>query len=222
MAAAEATDTAAPADKAFPKDTSVGNKPSAHPNSGDIAITKSDSLHDQAKAPSQNTSRKNLSVSKVITLWLSVGLVAFLVWLDEGIVSNVISTITDDFHALDDVGWYASSYLFALCAFQLPFGKIYADFNVKLTFLACLLVFEVGSIVEAAAPSSIAFIIGRVIAGIGGAGLLTGTLVIFAEAFPKEWIGFTMSSIGFIYGVGIIAGPVIGGAIAKSYLGWRW
>lgn len=161
-------------------------------------------------------------VPQFLTVYLSVSLLAMLVWLDEGIVATAIPSISDRFNALSDIGWYGSAYLFALCSFQLPFGKVYKDFPLKPTFMLCMLLFEVGSIVQAAAPSSAAFITGRCIAGIGGAGVLTGALIIYSESMPKTWVPFAMGSIGWIYGVGVIAGPIMGGAITRSRLTWRW
>lgn len=49
-----------------------------------------------------------------------------------------------------------------------------------------MVVFEVGSLVCALAPTSTAFIIGRAIAGIGGAGLFNGGLAIVAASSTKE------------------------------------
>ena len=45
-------------------------------------------------------------------------------------------------------------------AFQLPFGKLYKVLNPKWVFLAALLVFEIGSVVCGAAPTSTGLIIG--------------------------------------------------------------
>lgn len=46
------------------------------------------------------------------------------------------------------------------------YGTIYKLFNVKLAYLAAVFIFEVGSLISAVAPSSVAFIVGRAIAGV--------------------------------------------------------
>jgi MFS family permease len=53
---------------------------------------------------------------------------------------------------------------------------------VKGTFLLAIGVFELGSLICGAAPSSVALIIGRAIAGIGVGGIFSGALVISAYA----------------------------------------
>jgi MFS family permease len=60
------------------------------------------------------------------------------------------------------------------CAFLLVFGKIYTFLSVKAVFIAAVVLFEIGSAVCGAAPNSVAFIIGRAIAGLGAAGVQVG------------------------------------------------
>lgn len=97
---------------------------------------------------------------------------------DRSIIATAIPQITSDFNSLNDVGWYGSAYLLTTCCFQLLFGKLYAEFDIKWVFLAGLAVFEVGSVVCAAAPGSVVLILGRAVAGVGGAGLLSGALIV--------------------------------------------
>jgi MFS family permease len=90
--------------------------------------------------------------------------------------SQAIPQITDDFHSLEDVGWYGSAFMLTTCAFQLMFGKLYTFFSVKAIFMATVVVFEAGSALCGAAPNSVAFIIGRAIAGVGSAGIFSGVV----------------------------------------------
>lgn len=97
---------------------------------------------------------------------------------DRSIVATAVPQITSDFDSLDDVAWYGSAYLMTTCCLQLLFGKLYAVFLIKWVFLAGLLIFEVGSIICAVAPSSAVLIVGRAVAGMGGAGLVSGALIV--------------------------------------------
>lgn len=72
-----------------------------------------------------------------------------------------------------------------LCGFQLLFGKLYAELNVKWVFMVSLLIFEVGSVVCAAAPSSTVMIVGRAVAGVGGCGLISGSLIVSWLLIPR-------------------------------------
>jgi len=53
-------------------------------------------------------------------------------------------------------------------------GKIYGVFEIKWLIIASIIIFEAGSALCGAAPSSNALIVGRAIAGIGGAGMYIG------------------------------------------------
>lgn len=53
---------------------------------------------------------------------------------------------------------------------------MYTFYSVKFVFLGTIALFEVGSAICGAAPSSVAFIIGRAIAGVGAAGLFSGAV----------------------------------------------
>jgi MFS family permease len=67
-------------------------------------------------------------------------------------------------------------------------GKAYGFFSLKITFLLALFLFEIGSLICGVAPSSVALIVGRAIAGLGAAGLNTGsfTLAAFCRRRRKD------------------------------------
>lgn len=141
--------------------------------------------------------------------------------LDETIIVTAIPRITDHFHKLTDVGWYASAYLLTNCAFQLFYGKLYQILAMRWVFLSALFLFELDSLISAVAPTSDALIVGRAIAGLGAAGLTSGALNIMAHTTPVRWRPLFTSLIGAVYGIASVAGPLIGGAFAQRVT-WRW
>ncbi|KAI9865978.1 MAG: MFS sugar transporter [Trichoglossum hirsutum] len=158
---------------------------------------------------------------KLLIISIALCLAVFLVALDNTIIATAIPKITDHFKALDDVGWYGSSYLLCTCAFQLLFGKIYTFYSVKWTFLTAIFIFELGSLVCGAAPTSNALIIGRAVAGLGCAGIFSGALIIVAHSVPLHQRPIYTGAIGAMYGVASVAGPLMGGAFT-DHLSWRW
>lgn len=135
-----------------------------------------------AGIPSINDNEEPKALSETKPAW-AVLLVAtgilmslFLVALDRTILSTAVPEITNEFNSFDDFGWYGSAYLISCCALQLLFGKLFTFFSVKYTLFLSVLTFEVASAVCGAAPSSITFIIGRAIAGIGAAGIFAGAV----------------------------------------------
>ncbi|KAI8307208.1 Efflux pump aflT [Colletotrichum sp. SAR11_59] len=145
----------------------------------------------------------------------------FLVSLDRLIITTAIPKITDEFDSVTDVGWYGSVFLLTTCAFQLLFGKIYSFYSIKATFLVSVLLFEVGSAICGAAPSSDVFIFGRALAGVGSAGILTGVIIVIVHAVPLHKRPMYQGMFGAVFGIASIIGPLVGGAFTTR-LTWRW
>ncbi|KAH8653283.1 major facilitator superfamily domain-containing protein [Ilyonectria robusta] len=101
-------------------------------------------------------------------------------------------------------------------------GRAFGLFNVKALMLSSIAIFEVGSAVCGAAPTSDALVVGRVIAGIGGSGMYLGALTYISIFATKKEIPLYNALIGLSWGVGAILGPVIGGAFSVSAATWRW
>jgi len=111
----------------------------------------------------------------------------------------------------------------AACATQLLFGRVYSFYSHKVVFLGTVVLFEVGSALCGAAPNSIAFILGRAIAGAGSAGVFSGVIVIMIPLVPLEKRPMYQGLLGAIFGVCSVIGPLVGGAFTKnSNLTWRW
>ncbi|KAH9236437.1 hypothetical protein K456DRAFT_1770540 [Colletotrichum gloeosporioides 23] len=121
---------------------------------------------------------------------------------DRSILATAIPKITSEFNSLSDVAWYGSAYLFTQCSFQLLFGKLYAEYSIKWIFLIGLAIFEVGSVVCAAAPNSV-------------------VLIIITKSVPLHKRPTFTAAIGAAAGVSQVIAPTLGGVFVDKAT-WRW
>ncbi|CAE7009902.1 hypothetical protein CFE70_001807 [Pyrenophora teres f. teres 0-1] len=165
--------------------------------------------------------------SKYLTGWklamLSIGLclTTFVIALDNTIIATAIPKITTYFNSLDDVGWYGSSYLLTTTSLQPSFGRVYTYFDVKYTYLIALVIFEIGSVICAAATSSPMFIIGRAVAGAGAAALYSGGMTIIGFSVPLRKRAIYIAALSSMFGIASVVGPILGGAFTDR-LSWRY
>ncbi|KAI0392618.1 major facilitator superfamily domain-containing protein [Xylariaceae sp. FL0594] len=163
-------------------------------------------------------------MSGIPLVMFTIGMMAvvFLMCLDHYILATATPRITSHFNSIQDAAWYSSGYYLTNMAVQPAFGQLFKLFSVRLAFLACILIFEVGSIICALAPSSAALIIGRLITGVGGGGLYIGSVAIVGSAIPGHRRPLYISMITSLDGVASFVGPLLGGALTDSSLTWRF
>ncbi|KAH8881755.1 MFS general substrate transporter [Thozetella sp. PMI_491] len=145
----------------------------------------------------------------------------FLVALDRTIIATAVPRITDDFHAINDIGWYAGAYLITSCMTQLVWGRIFTFYSTKPVYLSAIFLFEVGSLICGVAPNSVAFIFGRAIAGMGSAGISSGSTILITEVTPLSKRAGYVGMMGAVFGISSVVAPLIGGAFTDRVT-WRW
>jgi MFS family permease len=102
----------------------------------------------------------------------------------------------------------------------LTFGRVYKYYPTKWMLVALVAIFEIGSIVCAAAPTSNALIVGRVVSGIGAAGIASGSFMLITILLPLQKRPKYSGGLGAVFGVASILGPVAGGNLTQ--VSWRW
>ena len=119
---------------------------------------------------------------------VTMAMASLMVALDATVLVCVLPTLALDLHGSATVAlWAGTSYLISHAVWQ-PFLASLSDiFGRQLLVLTSLLFFAIGSIICATSNGFTQLITGRVIQGIGGAGIITLAQVIFADMVPLRW-----------------------------------
>ncbi|QSZ32079.1 hypothetical protein DSL72_001648 [Monilinia vaccinii-corymbosi] len=164
--------------------------------------------------PEDNTITKP-NASRLTLIMVGICLV------DQTILATTIPVISVEFDTSQDFGWWANTYLLTLSAFQLFYGKLYSHFPIKNVYLVAIAIFEIGSLICTTAHSSIALIVGRAIAGLGAAGVFSGSVLITTKVIPLAQRAAYLGVMSAAFGLAAIVGPFLGAAIVQSTT-WRW
>ncbi|KAJ3031936.1 UNVERIFIED_CONTAM: hypothetical protein HDU68_010016 [Siphonaria sp. JEL0065] len=135
-------------------------------------------------------------------------------------VSHRLKGVVAEFGRQDLIPWVGSSYLLTSAPFGIMYGKLADLFGRKGVFVFAMIVFELGSLVCAAAPNMSILILGRAVAGIGGGGIFTITFIIISDIAAIKDRAKYQGIVGGVYGLATIVGPLVGGYFA-DHITWR-
>ncbi|MFZ1996477.1 MAG: MFS transporter, partial [Solirubrobacteraceae bacterium] len=117
--------------------------------------------------------------------------------------------------------WVSNAYLLTLGALILLAGSLTDRLGERRVFTAGVAGFGIGSALCAASPTIGVLIGARALQGVSGALLTPSALAIIVAVFPKEERGGAIGTWTAWGGIGILAGPIVGGQIVDS-TSWRW
>ncbi len=150
------------------------------------------------------------------------GSASFLVALDLLIVTTALDAIRLDLRtSITSLQWVLTAYGVTFACLLLTGAALGDRFGRRRLFAVGVALFAVGSVVAALSGSIGVLILGRIVEGIGGALILPVGLTVVAQAFPAERRGTAIGLLEGVSGLAVIAGPLLGGAIA-TWLSWQW
>jgi EmrB/QacA subfamily drug resistance transporter len=145
-----------------------------------------------------------------------------VVSVDSTVVNVALPAIRDDLGGgLAGQQWISNGYLLTLSSLILVAGSLGDLFGERRVFALGVAGFGVASVLCAVAPTIELLVGARALQGVFGALLTPAGLAVIAAAFPPAERGHAVGLWTAWGGIGIVAGPLIGGQLVDS-ASWRW
>ncbi|MFC3895677.1 MDR family MFS transporter [Lentzea rhizosphaerae] len=148
----------------------------------------------------------------------------FVAILAGTVVSNALPRIVAELKGSQSIfAWIVTTELLAMTATVPLWGKLADLYSRKLLIQASLSLYVAGSLIAGFSQNIEMLIVSRVVQGLGAGGVTALATIVMAAMIPPRELGRYSGLFGAVFGVGTVAGPLIGGVLVDtSWLGWRW
>jgi EmrB/QacA subfamily drug resistance transporter len=116
--------------------------------------------------------------------------------------------------------WVILAYLIAATVLVLMAGRLSDLFGRKRAYVGGFVVFALASLGAGFSSDATVLILWRVLQGIGSAFLFANAAALVTDAFPKRELGLAMGANTMVAAIGLVLGPVLGGALVA--ISWHW
>jgi EmrB/QacA subfamily drug resistance transporter len=122
--------------------------------------------------------------------------------------------------SLLELVWVILVYMIASTVLVLSAGRLSDQFGRKKAYIGGFVVFALASLGAGFAANGTQLILWRILQGIGGSFLFANAVAIVTDAFPRNQLGLAMGTNTMVAAVGLVIGPVLGGALVA--ISWHW
>ena len=153
--------------------------------------------------------------------FIPFGLAAFLVGLVGGFTSLLGPAFVEELSLpYNNTTWTALAMAMSTAAFAPILGKLGDIIGRRVTLLIGIVVFALGNVLTAIAPSLLFMLLARFIVGMGTAAIAPVVMSYIVTEFPREKQAKGFALYMFVSSISVIFGPTLGGLIIE-YFNWR-
>lgn len=178
--------------------------------------------HSMTTAPPAPAEPGQMTHREILEALTGLLLAMFVAMLSSTVVSNALPAIVTDLHGSQTgYTWVVVATLLTMTATTPIWGKLADLFSKKLLVQVALVIFSIGSVVAAVAPNMGVLIGARAFQGLGVGGLTALVQVVIASMVSPRERGRYSGYIGAVFATATVSGPLLGGIVVDSPLGWR-
>jgi EmrB/QacA subfamily drug resistance transporter len=174
-------------------------------------------------APSRTNPDAPMTHRQILESMTGLLAALFTAMLSSTIVSVALPTIIGDLHGTQrQYTWVITAALLATTVSTPIWGKLADLFSKKLLVQISIGIFVAGS-VAAGFAHTVPFLLSmRVVQGLGMGGLTALVQAIMGSIIAPRERGRYAGYMGAVMAVSTVSGPLLGGLIVDTALGWRW
>src|SRR3954468_9479211 len=116
--------------------------------------------------------------------------------------------------------WVILAYMIASTVLVLTAGRLSDLFGRKRAYVLGFAVFTAASLGAGFSADGTQLILWRILQGMGGAAIFANAAALVTDAFPRNQLGLAMGTNTMVAAVGLVIGPVLGGALVE--ISWHW
>jgi len=178
------------------------------------------SIQDNDQPAEQTIIAEEISTRRLVVVLGSIYVGVFLGALDSTVIATLSAPISTSFNSLSLLSWLASSYLIANAACQPLSGRLTDIFSRRTGLVVSNILFAAGNLMCGLAQDEWSMIAGRVVAGMGGGGLMAISTFVGSDLVPLRKRGIIQGIGNLCFGTGAGLGGIFGGWINDTW-GWR-
>jgi DHA2 family lincomycin resistance protein-like MFS transporter len=177
---------------------------------------------DTATTTPNSMNNENVGNIKKLPIMISLIIGAFFSILNETLLNIALPTLVIDLNVTQStIQWLAAGYMLLVGVLVPASALLVQWFTTRQMFLGAMILFSIGTLICAMAPSFSLLLVGRLFQAAGTGLMLPVLMNTILVLYPPEKRGAAMGTLGLVIMFAPAIGPTLSGLILDS-LNWRW
>jgi MFS family permease len=143
------------------------------------------------------------------------------VWLnaaDSLVTATIMPSVARDIGGYAEFAWGVAGFMLGAVVATASAGRLSERLGLRVGMACSAAVYVIGCALSASAPHILAFLLGRLVQGVGAGWIVGLCFVAVRVSFPQALWAKVFAAIAGVWGVATVLGPLVGGVFAGH---WR-